>query len=117
MCRVLPHAPAVQADSDQSKTNGQSRDQHIIGFGQPSGEADRPEYDREQWRCTAYRGERAANVMVFSAAKAVDEARTVTAIAAETRSLVIGISPFMSRGTGVQGNRIRARQRQGSLRE
>ena len=32
-----------------------------------------------------------ANVMVFSAAKAVDEARTVTAIAAETRSLVTGI--------------------------
>ena len=61
MGRVLPHAPAVQADSDQSKTNDQSRDQHIIGFGQPSGESDRSEHDSEQRRCTADRGERAAN--------------------------------------------------------
>jgi hypothetical protein len=61
MSRVLPHAPAVQADSDQSKTNDQSRDQHVIGFGQPSGESDRSEHDSEQWRCTADRDERAAN--------------------------------------------------------
>jgi hypothetical protein len=61
MGRVLPHAPAVQADSDQSKTNDQSRDQHMIGFGQPSGESDRSEHDSEQRRCTAERRERAAN--------------------------------------------------------
>ena len=61
MGRVLPHAPAVQADPDQSQTNDQSRDQHIIGFGQPSGESDRSEHDSEQWRCTADRGEHAAN--------------------------------------------------------
>jgi hypothetical protein len=32
-----------------------------------------------------------ASVMVFSAAKAVEEARTLTAMAAEARSLLIGI--------------------------
>src|SRR5262249_10292053 len=39
-----------------------------------------------------------ASVMVFSAAKAVEEARTLTAMAAQARRLVIEISPFMSRG-------------------
>ena len=61
MGRILPHTPAVQADPDQSQTNDQRRDQHIIGFGQPSGETYCSENDSEQRRRTSDCGEHAAN--------------------------------------------------------
>jgi len=53
MCSALLCAPAVQRDSDHSKTDDESRNEHIVGLGRPSGEPDRSQDDGKHRRGAA----------------------------------------------------------------
>src|SRR5205807_9826391 len=57
----LTQTAAIEAEADQGQADDQRRDQHVIRLGEPRGEADRPEYDGEQRRRAADRGDQAAH--------------------------------------------------------